>query len=182
MRDLQVLIVVWVLGYNLGCIWPRKLPLLTSVSPNEAERITINERVHGADASLEIEFLKNGSVTQIYADRADRVPGLAEVYWSPDTKTIGVLVCDPATTERHVIVGYDSMLGRNKPADTVTEPLRKSLTARYSISASTLSNFENDPISWACSQFSGARERFAREVGSARILPPLLAGYTLRSR
>jgi hypothetical protein len=147
--------------------------LLTSVSPNRAKMVTINERIHGADASIEVDLIQNGRITEIYVDHADRVPGLAEVYWSPDGETVGVLVCDPATTEQHVIVGYDSVLHRIETEDTVTDPLRRSLIARYGIPPSTLSTFNNDPISWACSQFSGARARFTRHVGSARILPPL---------
>lgn len=176
MRRVLCLALLPLLGNVCSCRLVRREVLLISQSPNGSTRIEIFAHIHGADESLSMELIKKGRMLSIYGDavfgdREDRMLGVAEVYWSPDSTLVGVLVCD---APRNVIVGYDSTRERTVPSESVAAPLRNLLTKRYGLTPETLAGFEGDAISWACSRRSDAFERFRGQLDSSRHLPPIL--------
>jgi hypothetical protein len=171
-RSLCFFALLSALGILPSCRGFRDEVLLISLSPNSSQKLMIIMHVHGADASLSMELIKGHRMISIYADRGDRVPGLTEVYWSLDSRVIGVLVCDPAS--QNVIVGYDSKREQPVSPVSVTEPVRKLLTNRYGLTTEALADFKSDPIVWACSQRSGALERFRKQLDTSRHLPTIL--------
>jgi hypothetical protein len=160
------------LGSMSSCRVFRDEVLLISLSPNSSQKLWIIMHIHGADASLSMELVKGDRMISIYADRDDRVPGLTEVYWSSDSRVIGVLVCDPAS--QNVIMSYDSKREQPVPPASVTELIRKLLAKRYALTPETVADFKSDPIVWACSQQSDARERFRKQLDPSRHLPSIL--------
>lgn len=131
-----------VLGTMLACGVGKEKVLISSRAPDGAHSLVITERMHGPDGSIRLTLFSGKLAKTIYADHADRVPGVIEVYWSQNSTLVGALVCDPATVEGRVVIGYDLAKGGAVPAAVVREPLRKLLLARYGPSRRLLSDFE----------------------------------------
>jgi hypothetical protein len=147
--------------------------LVSVASPDGRQRITVSQRFHGADASIDVDLDEGSRTKRIYADGADRAPGLIEVYWSTSGGSVGILVCDPASAEHFVIVGYDRHQERALASTVVAGPLARVLVQRYHLSSTQVAAFGGDPISWACSQFSDSRDRFNEAIGHAKKLSPV---------
>lgn len=166
-----VAITVAAFGVLISCALLKQVTLAKSTAPDGLRRLIVNERLHGADASITMTLAIANRNTSIYSDNQDRSPGLVEVYWSEESRHIGVLVCDAYSAEGHILFAYDSELKRAEPIANVIDAIRKSLVTRYGLSPATLDSFHQDAIAWACSQFSGARDRFKKQIGSALELP-----------
>jgi hypothetical protein len=162
-----------VLGGTIACGILKEVVLVSSTAPNTSQKLIVSERLHAPDASLDMKLIKGDRVVAIYRDNGDRAPALTEVYWSPNSRFIGVLVCDPFSAQHQVIVGYDSVLERTQPSIDVIEPLKKLLVARYGLSPGDLTEFSGDPISWACNPSSGAFARFTQKIGVSLVLPSI---------
>ncbi len=160
----------------LGACWiAPPITLVTSAAPNGLDKIVVTLRPHGADGSLAIDLIRRGRNLTIYSDRGDRMPTVAEVVWLQESPLVGVLVCDPASADHFVVVGYNTTLERKEESARVMQPLRAQLVARYGLTQTIIAQYDDDPISWACSQFSGATDRFGIAIGQSRVLPRLPA-------
>src|SRR5258706_14411903 len=97
---------------TMACGMLKEVILVSSTAPNGSQKLIVSERLHAPDASLDMKLIKGDRVKAIYTDNAGRAPALTEVYWSPDSRFIGVLVCDPISAQHQVIFAYDSVLER----------------------------------------------------------------------
>jgi hypothetical protein len=144
--------------------------LLRISSPDKAFTIAIWEIRHGPDSSLIITLAARGVEARIYEDDRDRAPGVAEVYWSPDRKLVGVFVCDPYAG--NLIFGWDLTRNRRTKPQQVEAGLRQTVKQRYALDTETLQTFANDPFQWAC-ESDDAPTRYRRELDHRLNLRPV---------
>jgi len=167
---IQYLFSITLLAVTLGCGSLREILWVASKAPDGRNDVEITKRLHGADASIAIRLRRGGKAISVYSDNADRMPKFAEVYWSGDSSVLGVLVCDAASAEKPIIMNYDLLADRHMPPERVMPALRKVLTLRYDLNLGALAEFNRDPITWACSQFSDSAKRFSDQLDGSRGL------------
>jgi hypothetical protein len=139
-------LVIFIAGQGCGLV--RDL-LVQSLSPDRKTTIAIWARHHGPDASVSISLRpRAGPERTVYTETRDRVPGVVEVYWSPDSKIVGVFVCDPVAN--NLTFAYDVASNQPLPVNKVVDAVRANVRRRYSLAEADLTKHGNDPLNWAC--------------------------------
>lgn len=144
-------------------------PYLKSESPDKRRSLTLWLTPHAPDYSLRIEVRKGGENIVAETDRQDRLPGVAEIYWAPDSTLVAALVCDGGGPD--YLRAFDTRTGVPLNANSFTTLLGENIRKRYKPSSGELERFGGDPIKWACGQETDLRGRFDRLLKN-KVLPP----------
>ena len=123
-----------------------------SSSPNSARAISVEfrERSPLPSAGYEVALLRDSNRTVIYHNEgSDVYPCFAEVGWSPDSKTVGILIRDCWHSVVHL--SFDASTGKRLDPSVTRSYVENSLRAHYTLAG-------RDPVTWAESE--EARQSF----------------------
>jgi hypothetical protein len=91
-------------------------------------------------SGFRIELHEGGNEAELYRISGDRFFSLAEVYWSSDSKMVGVFTCG----EPFVRIAYDRSALKILPFSTVESAIRERMRSRYSVPSG------EDPFIYPC--------------------------------
>jgi hypothetical protein len=124
-----------------GCTSER----LSSASPNRRYRLIVQEKWFVHEGRVYVTLERDSTSINLYDRPGDWMLGLVQVYWSPDSKFLGLLACNQMGT--NLLVAYD-LLNRRPMSDKVFLPeIRERLIRKYRLDPKNA-----DPIEWACSE------------------------------
>ena len=94
------------------------------------------------------QFLYPHELNPAWYFRADHTFQFAELAWSPDSKTVAVLVIEPPVVyaRRKIWFAYDVERGKVVDPSAMTEVMKRTIRRNY---AQQLREMGDDPIAWA---------------------------------
>lgn len=152
-----------------SCVLGKEV-LLHSRAPSGSARVTLWLIPHAPDYSVAVSVTSKGSTKTVHRDYEDRLPGIAEVYWSSDSSKFGVLVCDSGGS--NFLFAYNLVTSQQVNEAEVLPGLRLLLKERYTPTNEDLAKYGNDPIRWACAPESELVPGFRRELTPSLDLRP----------
>lgn len=150
-----------------GCTARDYRTVYEEVSPDHKAiaKIVLYGPYRNADQRLKFEIVSGSVATTVYKDdSADVAPCFEEIYWSPDSFTVGFLTHNCYGGE--LILGFDRKVGRTIEKAQVADGLRSKLRAKYGpvIRSVEKPSRPIDPLEWAFSE--EARDAFFSRYGA----------------
>ena len=139
-------LLLFALGLLVSC--QSRESVLSRTSPDGTKRIAVWRSPHAPDYSVGATYYSNAKEILIFRDNGDHLGIPAEIYWSPDSKLTGILVC--SVYSKDFVVGFDTDAEKVVSESLVADHLRQLIVSKNSPSTEVLREHGGDPLRWFC--------------------------------